>query len=38
LGLTQAHHITCKLGGSMWIFSTLGKETRATVHIPQPAR
>jgi len=37
-GLTKAYHITCKLGGSMWISSTLGKGTRVTVHIPRPAR
>lgn len=37
-GLTKAYHVTCKLGGSMWIASTLGKGTRVTVHIPHPAR
>ena len=37
-GLTKAYYLTTKLGGTMWISSTLGKGTRVTVHIPRPAR
>lgn len=37
-GLTKAYHITCKLGGSMWITSVVGKGTRVTVHIPRPPK
>lgn len=37
-GLTKAYHTTCKLGGSMWIASTVGKGTRVTVHIPRPVK
>lgn len=37
-GLTKAYYLTTKLGGTMWISSTLGKGTRVTVHIPRPAK
>ncbi|MFA6545729.1 MAG: sensor histidine kinase [Limisphaerales bacterium] len=37
-GLTKAYSTACKLGGTMWITSTLGKGTRVALHIPRPAR
>jgi len=37
-GLTKAYYLTCKLGGSMWIESTLGQGTRITLEIPRPPK
>jgi len=35
-GLTKAYHTTRKLGGTMWIASTVGKGTRVTLQFPRP--
>lgn len=37
-GLTKAYYLTSKLGGSMWIESTLGQGTRITLEIPRPPK
>lgn len=35
-GLTKAYYTTTRLGGTMWIRSTLGVGTRITIHVPRP--
>lgn len=37
-GLTKAWYVTRKLGGRMWLESTLGKGTKVTLEIPVPAQ